>query len=107
MPVIVVLSITRKKCNLTQDDLADLTGRSQQLIGKLEQGKAKGIGFETLYLICQAIGGQIGDVIAYIPNDPQLLDDALVALARRLDCPIEEIFPHIPIDLRRAYRRSF
>lgn len=107
MPTIVVLAISRKKCNLTQEQLAKLSGRSQQLIGKLEQGKAKGIGFDTLYRICLAIGGEIGDVLAYLPNDPKLLDDAIFAIAKRLDCSVDEIFPHIPRDLWLAYRRSF
>ncbi|MBP0017439.1 MAG: helix-turn-helix domain-containing protein [Cyanobacteria bacterium SBLK] len=107
MPIIVVLAISRRKRNLTQEQLAQLSGRSQQLIGKLEQGKARGIGFDTLYRICLAIGGEIGDVLAYLPSDPKLLEDAIFALARKLDCSVEEIFPHLPRDLWLAYRRSF
>lgn len=54
MPIIVVLPISRRKHDLTQEELAELSHRSQQLIGKLEQGKAKGIGFDTLSYLCEA-----------------------------------------------------
>lgn len=105
MPTIVLLPILRKKCDLTQQQLAQLSDRSQQLIGKLEQGKAKGIGFETLSLLCKATGAQIGDILVYISDDPNRVDETLTHLSQQLDCPAEEIFPYLPEDLKRAYRR--
>ncbi|MBP0018707.1 MAG: helix-turn-helix domain-containing protein [Cyanobacteria bacterium SBLK] len=109
MPIIVVLSISRRNCNLTQEQVARLSDRSQQLIGKLEQGKAKGIGFETLSQLCKVTEGELGNVIAYISDDPRELDDNLTKLSKKLGCSTEEIWPHIPEEIRRAYRswRSF
>ena len=106
MPIIVALAIARRQCELTQDQLAELSDRSQQLIGKLEQGKCKGIGFETLENLCKVTNRQVGDIIVYIPDDPRLLDDTLVSLSRKWNCSISEILPYIPNDLKRAYRRS-
>ena len=105
MPIIVVLPLVRKKCGLTQEELAELSKRSQQLIGKLEQNKAKGIGFETLSQLCKATGGQVWDVLVYVPDDPKQLDETLAALSRKLNCSIDEILPYIPEDLKVAYRR--
>lgn len=105
MPIIVPLAIVRKDCNLTQEKLAQLSDRSQQLIGKLEQGKAKGIGFETLEHLCRVTDRQTGDIIVYVPDDPRLLDDNLAALSKKWNCSIEEIWPYLPHDLQRAYRR--
>jgi DNA-binding Xre family transcriptional regulator len=106
MPIIVVLPIARRKCGLTQEKLAQLSDRSAQLIGKLEQGKAKGIGFDTLNQICQVTGRQVCDIIVHVPDDPKQLDDVLVSLSKRLKCSIDEILPYIPQDLTRAYRNS-
>ncbi|MGK7927263.1 MAG: helix-turn-helix domain-containing protein [Spirulina sp.] len=106
MPIIIVLPLVRKKCGLTQEELADLSKRSQQLIGKLEQNKAKGIGFETLSQLCQATGGQVWDVLVYVPDDPRKLDEALASLSRKLNCSIDELLPYIPEDLKTAYRKA-
>ncbi|MEA5470586.1 helix-turn-helix domain-containing protein [Spirulina sp. 06S082] len=106
MPIIVVLPLARKKCGLTQEELAELSQRSQQLIGKLEQNKAKGIGFETLSQLCKATEGQIWDILVYVPDDPKKLDEALAALSKKLNCSIDELLPYIPKDLKAAYRKS-
>ncbi|MBP0019435.1 MAG: helix-turn-helix domain-containing protein [Cyanobacteria bacterium SBLK] len=105
MAIVVVLSIARKRYNLTQEKLARLSDRSQQLIGKLEQGKAKGIGFDTLNQLCKVTGGKIWDVIVYVPDDPQLIDETLNVLAKRLRCSTEEIFLYLPVELKQAYWR--
>ncbi|MBP0021430.1 MAG: helix-turn-helix domain-containing protein [Cyanobacteria bacterium SBLK] len=105
MPIIVPLAIIRKDCNLTQERLARLSDRSQQLIGKLEQGKAKGIGFDTLEHLCKVTDRQTGDIIVYIPDDLKLLDDTLTSLAKKWHCSTEEIWSCLPYDLKRAYRR--
>lgn len=105
MAIVVVLSIARKRCNLTQSQLAQLSDRSQQLIGKLEQGNAKGIGFDTLNHLCRVTGGKIWDIIVYVPDDPQLVDETLTILAKQLKCSTEEIFVYLPTELKRAYWR--
>lgn len=106
MPIIIVLPITRKKVNLTQEQLAQLSERSQQLIGKLEQGKAKGIGFDTLNQLSKIVGGDINNVIAYVSDDPQQLDKDLYRLAKKLNCKIVEILACLPSDLKVSYERK-
>ncbi|MBP0021304.1 MAG: hypothetical protein J7647_27590 [Cyanobacteria bacterium SBLK] len=108
MAIIVTLSLTRKKSHLTQEELADLAKRSQQLIGKLEQQKAQGIGFKTLNQLCIAVGAtSIDEVVAFIPDDPSQLDDALAGLSKQLDCSIDDILFFVPEDLKAAYREHY
>ena len=92
MPIIVTLPLIRYKRDLTQEQLAELSQRSQQLIGKLEQQKAQGIGFDTLNQLCEAVSAtDLSQVIAYIPEDPRKLDETLAMLSKRLDVPIDYI----------------
>ncbi|MDE1464314.1 helix-turn-helix domain-containing protein [Spartinivicinus poritis] len=43
--------------------LAKLTGLSEQNLSLIKTGKAKGIRFSTLYLICKHLNCQPGDLI--------------------------------------------
>ena len=48
---------TRKKYSLTQEDLANMIGKSQSYIAKIESGiKTKNVSFETLFKILSALG---------------------------------------------------
>ncbi|MBP0017953.1 MAG: helix-turn-helix domain-containing protein [Cyanobacteria bacterium SBLK] len=108
MPVIVTLPLIRNKRDLTQEQLAELAQRSQQLIGKLEQQKAKGIGFDTLSQLLEAVDATgIEDAIVYIPNDPTKLDDTLARLSQRFGVPVDYLLPYIPEDLKEAYRKQY
>ncbi|MBP0020469.1 MAG: helix-turn-helix domain-containing protein [Cyanobacteria bacterium SBLK] len=107
MPIIVVLPISRRNQHLTQEKLAQLSHRSQQLIGKLEQGKAKGIGFDTLSQLCDVTGQDIGNILTYVSNDPRKTDEEIYRISRQLHCSTEEVIPYLPEDLKRKYRRLF
>lgn len=48
----------RKEKGLTQQDLADRTGIQRNHISRIEQGRYS-VGFDTLQLIAEALGGNV------------------------------------------------
>lgn len=106
MPIIVTLSIARKRSGWTQEELAENSDRSQQLIGKLEQQKSQGISFETLINLCNVTRSRtIENAIAYLPEDVSEWDERIPKLAARIHCKAEDIFALFPPELVAEYRR--
>ena len=52
------ISEIRKEKGLTQQDLADRTGIQRNHISRIEQGRYS-VGFDTLQLIAEAMGGNV------------------------------------------------
>lgn len=57
------------KRKMQSKHLAELLGITQANLSILKTGKAKGIRFETLEAICQALDCQPGDILEYQPSD--------------------------------------
>ena len=52
-----------ERAEMTAYRLAQLTGIHETQIGKLKNGKAKGITFETLDKLCEALDCEPGDLL--------------------------------------------
>lgn len=66
MPVEIRLKQVRESRELSQYELAKLTEMSPQNIQKLEQGRAKGIQFDTLEKLCEALNCEIQDLLVRV-----------------------------------------
>lgn len=64
----VQLGHLRLARGLTQQQIAERTGLRRDTISALERGKSRGIEFETLALLCDALGVGAGDLLALAPT---------------------------------------
>lgn len=65
MPIIVNLDVMLAKRKIRSRDLAQRIGIAEQNVSLLKSGKVKGIRFDTLEKICEALGCQPGDILEY------------------------------------------
>lgn len=63
MEIIVRLDVMLALRKMRSRELADRVGITEQNISLLKSGKVKGIRFETLARICEALDCQPGDVL--------------------------------------------
>lgn len=63
MDIVVRLDVMLAKRKMRSRELAEKVGITEQNISLLKSGKVKGIRFETLALICQALECQPGDIL--------------------------------------------
>ena len=63
MEIIVRLDVMLAMRKMRSRELADKVGITEQNISVLKSGKVKGIRFETLAKICQALDCQPGDLL--------------------------------------------
>jgi putative transcriptional regulator len=73
MPIIVNLDVMLAKRKMRSKELAERIGITEQNVSLLKSGKVKGIRFETLEKICEALQCGPGDILEYRPASP---DDA-------------------------------
>jgi putative transcriptional regulator len=77
MPIIVNLDVMLARRKMRSKELAERIGITEQNVSLLKSGKVKGVRFDTLALICEALDCQPGDILEY-------RDDAAgIAPARR------------------------
>ncbi len=69
MPIIVNLDIMLARRKMRSRELAELVGITEQNISLLKSGKVKGVRFETLEKICQALDCQPGELLEYIETN--------------------------------------
>jgi putative transcriptional regulator len=69
MPIIVNLDIMLARRKMRSRELAELVGITEQNISLLKSGKVKGVRFETLEKICQALNCQPGELLEYTENE--------------------------------------
>lgn len=50
-------------------ELAERVGITEQNISLLKSGKVRGVRFDTLAQICEALGCQPGELLEYRPDD--------------------------------------
>jgi putative transcriptional regulator len=69
MPIIVNLDVMLAKRKMRSKVLAEQIGITEQNLSLLKSGKVKGVRFDTLDKICEALECQPGDLLEYRPAD--------------------------------------
>jgi putative transcriptional regulator len=67
MPIIVNLDVALAKRKMRSKELAERIGITEQNVSLLKSGKVRGIRFDTLEKICDALQCQPGDILEYRP----------------------------------------
>ncbi|MBB99602.1 MAG: Cro/Cl family transcriptional regulator [Rhodobacteraceae bacterium] len=68
MAIIINLDVMLARRKMRSRELADRIGITEQNVSLLKSGKVKGVRFETLERICEALDCQPGDLIEYRPD---------------------------------------
>ncbi|GEC79615.1 helix-turn-helix domain-containing protein [Flavobacterium aquatile] len=66
MPIIINLDVMLAKRKMRSNELAEHVGITTANISILKTGKAKGIRFSTLELICEILECQPGDIMEFV-----------------------------------------
>lgn len=69
MPIVVHLDVMLARRKMRSRELAARVGITEQNLSLLKSGKVKGVRFETLARICQALDCQPGDLLGYEPKE--------------------------------------
>jgi len=70
MPIVVQLDIMLAKRKMRSRELAEKVGITEQNLSLLKSGKVKGVRFDTLERICDALNCQPGDLLTYQADEP-------------------------------------
>jgi putative transcriptional regulator len=70
MPIVVNLDVMLAKRKMRSKTLAEMVGITEQNISLLKSGKVRGMRFETLEAICQALDCQPGDILEFRAVEP-------------------------------------
>jgi putative transcriptional regulator len=70
MPIIVNLDVMMARRKLRGRDLAARIGITEQNLSLLKSGKVRGVRFETLEKLCEALDCQPGDLLEHRPAAP-------------------------------------
>ena len=65
MPITVNLDVMLARRKMRSKELAERIGITEQNVSLLKSGKVKGVRFDTLALICEALDCQPGDILEY------------------------------------------
>ena len=65
MPIIVNLDVMLARRKMRSKELAERIGITEQNVSLLKSGKVKGVRFETLEKICEALECQPGDILEF------------------------------------------
>ena len=68
MAIVVNLDIMLAKRKMRSKELAGRVGITEQNVSLLKSGKVKGMRFETLDRICEALECQPGDILEHRPH---------------------------------------
>lgn len=69
MPIVVHLDVMLARRKMRSRELAERVGITEQNISLLKSGKVRGVRFDTLALICEALQCQPGELLEYQPDD--------------------------------------
>ena len=73
MPIVVQLDVMLARRKVRSKDLAEHVGITEANMSLLKQGKVKGVRFDTLEKICVILQCQPGDLLAWVPDGPEML----------------------------------
>ena len=76
MPIIVELDVMLARRKETSKALAAHVGITEANLSLLKRGHVKGVRFETLAAICDFLDCQPGDLLRFVPDDPEALKEA-------------------------------
>ena len=65
MPIIVNLDVAMAKKKMSLTELSERVGISMTNLSLLKKGKVKGVRFNTLEAICEALDCKPGDILDY------------------------------------------
>ncbi|WP_315742133.1 MULTISPECIES: helix-turn-helix transcriptional regulator [unclassified Bradyrhizobium] len=65
MPIIVNLDVMLARRKMRSKELAERIGITEQNVSLLKSAKVKGVRFDTLARICEALDCQPGDILEY------------------------------------------
>ena len=65
MPITVNLDVMLARRKMRSKELAERIGITEQNVSLLKSGKVKGVRFDTLASICEALDCQPGDILEY------------------------------------------
>ncbi len=68
MPITVTLDVMLAKRKMRSKDLAARVGITEANLSLLKSGKVKGVRFETLAAICDALECQPADLLVFTPE---------------------------------------
>ena len=69
MAIIVNLDVMLARRKMRSKELAERIGITEQNVSLLKSGKVRGVRFETLESICEALDCQPGDILEYRPGE--------------------------------------
>lgn len=75
MAIIVKLDYVLHERRMTLTELSEKVGVSLPNLSILKTGKARAIRFSTLHGICEALGCQPGDLLAFDPTLPNVSEE--------------------------------
>jgi putative transcriptional regulator len=73
--IVVNLDVMLARRKMRSRELAERVGITEQNISLLKSGKVRGVRFDTLAAICEALQCQPGDLLEYRPGEPGSWDD--------------------------------
>jgi putative transcriptional regulator len=65
MPIVVTLDVMLARRKMRSKELAERIGITEQNLSVLKSGKVKGVRFDTLSAICEALQCQPGDLLEF------------------------------------------
>lgn len=71
MAIEVTLDIMLATRKVKSKDLAAYVGITDANLSLLKSGKVKGVKFETLSKICDYLECEAGDILRYVPDEPE------------------------------------
>jgi len=68
MPIIVTLDVMLARRKMRSRELAERVGITEANLSLLKSGKVRGVRFDTLSRICEALQCQPGDLLTWVPG---------------------------------------
>jgi putative transcriptional regulator len=70
MAIVVNLDVMLARRKMKSRELAEKVGITEQNISLLKSGKVRGVRFDTLEKICEALDCQPGEILEWRPDGP-------------------------------------
>jgi putative transcriptional regulator len=83
MTIIVNLDVMLARRKMRSKELAERIGITEQNLSLLKSGKVRGVRFETLSKICEALDCQPGDLLEYRADGDAITDVSPIAVRSR------------------------
>ncbi|MBN8883464.1 putative transcriptional regulator [Salana multivorans] len=71
MPIVVDLDVMLARRKMAVGDFAAAVGITPANVAVLKNGRARAIRFSTLEAICRVLDCQPGDVLRWVPDEPE------------------------------------